>query len=261
VVDTSISEPHKRCTKCKKEFPATLDYFGSRKDRPTGQSLTSWCRQCLRCASSAYALTHREAITQTHAVWVEAHAQERALYYKQYGIDHAEAISQRRKKKYAENAEEERAKARTRRAQNPEYGRTYRRDYRKRKPQVHVVGHSVRRARKLSLPDTLTPQQWQAALQYWHYACAVCGHEEGFYWTLSADHWIPMTDPACPGTTAENIIPLCHTKKGSQNSCNTTKHNRDPKEWLIDRLGPRAARKKLKEIYAYFASLNVSPWE
>src|SRR5581483_2176482 len=55
-------------------------------------------------------------------------------------------------------------------------------------------------ARKRSLPDTFTERDWQRALEYWDYKCAVCGRPRGLWHTLAADHWIPLTAPDCPGT-------------------------------------------------------------
>jgi hypothetical protein len=49
------------------------------------------------------------------------------------------------------------------------------------------------------------------------------------------------------------MIPLCHPKQGSSLSCNGTKYNRDPLEWLTDKLGKRKALNMLKKINTYFA--------
>jgi 5-methylcytosine-specific restriction endonuclease McrA len=45
-IDNHTSEtPLKTCTKCKQEFPATLEYFHSDKSRPDG--LRYWCKPCV----------------------------------------------------------------------------------------------------------------------------------------------------------------------------------------------------------------------
>lgn len=36
----------KRCSKCKREFPATLEYFQSQKSKSRKDSLHSWCKEC-----------------------------------------------------------------------------------------------------------------------------------------------------------------------------------------------------------------------
>jgi len=102
--------------------------------------------------------------------------------------------------------------------------------------------------RKQKLPHTFTPQDWDRALEYWDYKCAICERPRGLWHTLSQDHWIPLTHPECPGTVATNILPLCHGTDG----CNNSKGKKHPREWLIAKLGTRKANKKLKEIEAYF---------
>lgn len=85
-------------------------------------------------------------------------------------------------------------------------------------------------------------------LQYWHHACAVCGNQDGFFWTLADDHWIPITSPHCPGTVATNMIPLCD----GQGGCNTLKRNKDARAWLATRYTPAQAKRILKSIETYF---------
>jgi hypothetical protein len=107
-----------------------------------------------------------------------------------------------------------------------------------------------RRARKAGLPDTLTTADIAFLYQYWGFACAVCGREEGlFTLQLALDHWVPITDPACPGTVPTNILLLCHGRGG----CNNSKRSRDPVAWLTQRYGERKAKALLQKIAAYFA--------
>jgi hypothetical protein len=290
--DDSIPESSKRCTKCGRLLPKTTDFFYPRRYTNGKMALACWCKsccskiqhdhlrtlrlkkeaekaaippeyfpgpikQCSQCKKWSPAISQYFYRDPNHSdgfsPWCKICHEVHGKYYRSL---HKERIAKQKKARYDENAEAERTRARQRRAANPEYGRQYRKEYRKRRPQVHKVGNEVRRTRKLGLPATFTPAEWQHALEYWHYACAVCGREEGFFWTLCADHWESLSSPTSPGTIASNMIPLCHTKKGNQQSCNNTKHDRDPYEWLIDRLGKRCAAKKLKEIEAYFASLR-----
>lgn len=103
-----------------------------------------------------------------------------------------------------------------------------------------------RRARKRDLPDTLTPEQWQQALDYFGGCCAVCGRSPGLWHTIAADHWIPLSKGG--GTTADNIVPLCH----GQGGCNNSKHSKDAYAWLLSIFGKRKAKKALTRIEAYF---------
>jgi uncharacterized protein YlaI len=110
-------------------------------------------------------------------------------------------------------------------------------------------GALLRNARKRGLPSAFSLAEEAFCRAYFDYACAACGNEEGFQWTISLDHWIPLSSPECPGTVASNIIPLCNGVGG----CNTRKQGKDPETWLLARFGPRKARQILAKINAYFA--------
>ena len=107
------------------------------------------------------------------------------------------------------------------------------------------------RSRKRSLPCEYTETQWQHALNYWHGCCAYCGNQPGLFdynQTLHQDHYIPLSNPDCPGTVIANMLPSCQ-------SCNLSKGNKNPIKWLTEKLGTRKAKIKLAEIETYFASL------
>jgi hypothetical protein len=125
------------------------------------------------------------------------------------------------------------------------------------------LGSARRRAKKQQLQSNWTKQDEAFARHYWHHACAVCGNEEGFYYTIAMDHWVPIHYQArCPGTIPTNMIPLCHktdTMLPEETGCNSSKGRKDPLEWLIERLGKRKAQTKLKQIQKYFASVRQIP--
>ena len=106
--------------------------------------------------------------------------------------------------------------------------------------------------RKQQLPNTLTVDEWERALDYWDHRCAICERPRGLWHTLAQDHWIPLTHADCPGTVASNILPLCHGEGG----CNNSKGKKEPVAWLVSRLGKTRARHKLQEIRAYFAAVR-----
>jgi hypothetical protein len=112
---------------------------------------------------------------------------------------------------------------------------------------------SMRRTRVQELPATFTPEDEAFMLQYWSYACAACGNQNGFEWFLALDHWIPVKSPECPGTIATNMIPLCHGTGG----CNNSKHNLPPEEWLVRRFGARKAKAIAKKVQEYFAIVQA----
>jgi len=91
-------------------------------------------------------------------------------------------------------------------------------------------------------PNTFTLGQYNYCLKYWHNACCMCGNKD----RLQLDHWIPVMSHAFPGTTIDNMLPLCE-------ECNVAKLNYEPKQWTTKRFGKR----KLKQIERYFALVKL----
>jgi len=107
-----------------------------------------------------------------------------------------------------------------------------------------------RRSRKHSLPHTFTVETWEACLNYFHGCCAYCGAQRDFWSPLHQDHYIPLTTPDCPGTIPTNIVPACRT-------CNSSKKDANPLEWLTRKFGKRQAKVIAARIQAYFDSLAI----
>lgn len=122
----------------------------------------------------------------------------------------------------------------------------------KENPEKSRVRNQRKRARRRSLPSTLTVKQWQQCLDYFGHTCAVCGRSRDLWHTLAQDHWIPVAHPDCPGTTALNIVPLCHSKKGGTDGCNNLKSDMRAEDWIISRFGKHKAAEILRRIASYF---------
>jgi len=114
------------------------------------------------------------------------------------------------------------------------------------------------RTRKLALPCDFTNTDWQRALDYFSHSCAACGKPRGLWHTLAQDHWIPLSNPNCPGTVPANIVPLCHTKKDGTDGCNNTKGGQSPEIWLEKKFGKAKATSIMKRIKAYFSTVRKS---
>jgi hypothetical protein len=160
-----------------------------------------------------------------------------------YRVNNLERVRETKSKYYQQNKEEITLKNLQWQINNPTAHRRSR-----------VQRTARRRARKMGLPDTFTTEQQQFCRQYFNFACAVCGNEEGFAWTIGLDHWIPIADPDCPGTVAWNMVPLCHGKGG----CNNSKSATHPQAWLLKQFGPRKAAQILRRINAYFVLVTPS---
>lgn len=105
---------------------------------------------------------------------------------------------------------------------------------------------SRREARKRSLPDTLTKQNWLYAVTWWA-GCAYCGADLPAG-KLTLDHVIPLVSPDCPGTVAGNIVPACK-------SCNSSKHTLPVEQFLERKFGQAHAANRLAIIADFFNTL------
>lgn len=233
----------KRCNKCGRELPATTEWF-----HKSDGHLYSCCKDC-KCRD------RRNRYQINPERWRD--------YSRQYRTANRVKVREYKRRYRAANPDKERDYKRKIRQTDPdkvrEYKRHYRqvnadkvRHYRQTNPEIFKAATQRRLARKRNLPNTLTAQDWQTALDYFGGRCAVCGRPPGLWHTIAADHWIPLSSPDCPGTVPENIVPLCHGIDG----CNNSKNDRDSREWLIEKFGERKAKQIQKRIQAYFDSLK-----
>lgn len=232
--DTTI--PIRRCRKCDREFPLTEEYWYRHKSCRGGFVST-----CKICASNYM----RERYIQNSEM---LKARSRESYNKD-----PERVKDRIASWRAKNPDKVNEAARNRYKKNPDPIRRRLNQWKKENPESVNASTHRRKARKRSLPNTLTEQDIQHALDYFGNCCAVCGRQlNGFWHTGALDHWIPLNSPDCPGSIPTNELPLCHGLDG----CNNKKGDRDPVEWLISRYGKRKASIILTQINVYFASLK-----
>ncbi len=234
------STPLKRCRKCGTEKPFS-EFSKSNDEKPI-------CDACLlekKLKKQAY--DRERYLNNPEVAWRRS---------RQWRIQNPEKAkeSDRRKRR----PEKDREYGRRYRAKHPERNKERTKRYRLKNADMYRAAVHRRRARRAELPMIWSMDDLQRMMEYWHYSCAICGRPAGLWHTIAADHWIPLTSSDCPGTVPTNMLPLCHAKKGSggQGSCNVSKGNKDPVEWLISHLGKRKAKLKLAEIEAYFASVR-----
>jgi hypothetical protein len=208
------------CSRCKRELPATSEFFTTNNTEPLG--IAYRCRECDRDYKKSWVAQKLEANPdfrhQNHLKRREQHAEKCREYY------------QRNREHLINKAAEY---ARTHRAQT---------NHNKNK-NIHK-----RRAINQTVPVSFSTSDWKRCLSYFNHRCAACGRPRGLWHTLAREHWIAVTSPDYPGHIVENIIPLCH----GLNGCNNTKSNRDSIEWLNNRFGEKEAKRILKRIQDYF---------
>ena len=145
----------------------------------------------------AYDAAHREELRAARKAYYAAHKEDGAKYNRLYKETHPEYT----RLYYETHKEAERLRARAYALANPEAKRN--RDAR-------------RRARKLSVPSTLTTPQWKAIVAVYKGRCAYCGAKPK---KLTQDHVTPLSRGG--HHTAENVVPSCWP-------CNSRKHTGPP---------------------------------
>lgn len=244
----------KCCSKCKQEKPASLEYFPPNKRVKSG--LSPWCRECKRADGKRHYQENADVIRAQHRDYQQNHPEVFRASAARYRERHPDRLKVAKKKWADENHEyvlqkyHEYDKRRT-----PEQKARGRQKHKlwvvENKERFRVSQHKSR-ARRRSLPATLTSEQWEFALNYFNGCCAVCERPSGLWHKIVMDHWIPVANPECPGTVVANMIPLCHGIDG----CNNSKANYPAEEWLIKKFGKRKSKTIISKIEHYFAQLK-----
>lgn len=240
-------EGYRRCKDCKQEFPATTDYFYA----GSGNWLNSYCKSCTKARSGNWYRANTERANDSAREWQARNREKRREIGRNWWRNNPEKRRAYYLRTYARHLERGREWYQRNIDRARELSRLRSREWRARDPNAYRAVVQRRLARKRALPDAFTHVDWQTALTHFGGSCAVCDRPPGLWHTLAMDHWIPLTDPNCPGTVPTNIVPLCHGTDG----CNNSKHSREPKDWLISKFGPAKAARILARIEAYFASL------
>jgi hypothetical protein len=230
----------KRCSKCNLEFPSTVEFFFKRPDGKDG--LSSRCKKCAQAATLSSIKRNRDGYRNYHRNWRANNRDKSLSSSRKYNQAHREERAESQNKRYWKNAEANRQRNRLWRKNHPEAGREwYRRNANYR------FKNQRRRAKKNGVPNTLTHHDWQQCLSHFNHCCTYCGTPPGLFKDLqiTMDHWIPLDSVNCPGTVPENVVPACV-------SCNSSKRNRNPCEWVFEKFGPILAAEILARVEAYF---------
>lgn len=226
---------NKTCSKCGESKPATAEYFVSNKSRPDGFS--GYCRFCDREYQKAYRAKNPDKIKAARNKWRETHiivARERARISakrrreinpqadrdmaRRYRENNPERVLESQQLYRANNIDKIRRRDRERYWSDPQKARAQSLAWAKSNPEYRAANEHRRRARKASLPATLTPAEYQAILEFYGFACAYCGRADV---KLTQDHIIPLSQGG--SYTKENIVPACR-------HCNFSKGSRTPEQ-------------------------------
>jgi hypothetical protein len=238
-----------------------------------------------RIYQQTYHAAHKEKLNQRSREYYKANAERLRAHqavYRVANLEHVKALQRRTREKHKEKnlqrarlyhqTHKDRLRARYRERYltlSPEakirrrvMARTWEKRARIANPATFRLAGRIkqarRRARQRAVADCWTAQDTAFAIEYWERTCAVCGREEGFWYTIALDHWIPISSQNCPGTVPGNMVPLCHGKKGIPvdiaRPCNNDKGNTQPWEWLMRKLGKQRAARQRKAITSFFSA-------
>lgn len=246
-----VQDGYRRCGFCQYEFPATLEYFY--QDKRWG-TLSSRCKKCNNSESIKWAKDHPEQHKAKQQRWADNNREKvrisglKSYYahkeqYKEYYRANYQKHLDRGREWYKNNIDRARDLARERSKR-----------WRDRNPSSAKAVIQRRLARKRNLPNTLTATQWEYAVTYFG-GCAYCGRPAGLFHTLAIEHVVPLSDPACTGTTALNCVPACH----GQDGCNNQKSAKKLDVFLVEKFGKRKAAAILKRINEYFDHVRSNP--
>lgn len=253
-----LAVPVKICSKCGEVKPATTEHFYMRDGH-----LSTRCHECRSAYNKEYRSANREHLKAMEKAWRGANHERLAALQKTWCSANREHLNAKKREYYNshkdrhaehvsawKNANKRRVAEYTSAWQKANKERIIenKKAWRRANPDKDKTTAHRRRARNRSLPDTLTPTDWQIALDYFGNSCAACGQQlNGLFHSDHMDHWIPLKSPDCPGTVPSNMVPLCST-------CNLSKQDRPADEWLVWKFGPRKGRAILRKIEAFLES-------
>lgn len=251
----------KICNKCRKEFPATTEYF--HRDNHNKDGLFNTCKECRKTEKKNYMANNKEKIKQSSKEYYKANklaikekshqrylknkgkliAQSMAYrkshpeYYKHqkiYAEENKDKIKARIKKWYLAN--EDRCKAARKNYYKSHKG-TLNAEMREHY-QEHKLYYDLktlkRRAKGKNILSDLTKSQWEECLKFFDYKDAYTGLPMQ---VISKDHIIPLSKGGA--FTKNNIIPC-------DNCINASKNNEDMETWY--RKQPFFSKERLKKI-------------
>lgn len=238
-----MDTPTKRCTKCSKEKSATLEFFGWYKARNTWNSQ---CRECEYTKRQIWNNAHPDKVIASKHRYCIENPEKRHKSNQRWqhaNLDKARVKSNRWRQA---NPDKARVSSRRWREEHPDKQRASKQHWNKKHPEQCRKHTQQRRARKQSLPATFTEQDWQHALEYFNGCCVYCGHTPSLFdvnTVLHQEHHIAQSKGG--GYTPDNILPACQ-------SCNLSKHDKDPEIWIIERFGKKCGKTVLERVYKYF---------
>lgn len=211
---------YKTCTKCGEEKPLTSEYFYKAKSNTDG--FHGSCKECMKKEGrerwAVYYPENKDKLYETKKIYRKANEKKYKASTLLYRTTNKEKLNEKNRDYYKKNKEKVLERTSKYRQANKELHKKRVSSWAKRNREKLAVAYQKRKSKSMSLPSTLTTEQWNETKEYFNNRCAYCGKEK----TLAQEHFIALSKGG--GYTKENIIPACR-------NCNSSKHNKDFFEW------------------------------
>lgn len=221
-----MTTPMRRCKECKREFPATTEFFHS---RVKGKYLASYCKPCACIRAKEWADSNPERVKSRSKTYYQQNREAISAKAKKWSRDNPDRRRKIKNKWVKNNPDKILAKNARLRSKNPDKYRMYTLN---------------RLARLESLP--YEDVDVDMLLKAFNRSCAYCGIA---LTKFQVDHYIPLASDHCLGTVYANLVPACQP-------CNASKCDHDPVLWIRDRFGEYKGQVILDRILSYFDSLK-----
>lgn len=219
----------KKCGRCKEVL--TVDVFSKNKLKKDG--LDNYCKTCKKKALQKYRVENKELIVSKRRKNYEKNSEKIKEQVRGYREGNRDKVLVSRKKHYEANKTEILRRNKDyyykNTDQKQELSRKYyeshkvkllekSKKYSEENRDTCNVIHQRRRSRELSLPATLTAEQWNIIKTHFNNKCCYCGKE----YPLAQEHFFPLSKGGELGKA--NIVPACR-------SCNSSKRDKTFFEW------------------------------
>ena len=228
----------KTCKECKKEFPATAEFFHASKTNLYG--VKTVCKKCFNIKNGEYSKKrykeNKEHVTAINKKYYDANKEKVLLQQKTYVQTDKGKLSNRIcVKKWVTNNREKYNKY------HETYGKAYVKTERGR--MITRISQYKSQAKVLygNKEDNFNIDDWLNLVKYFDNRCAYCGKET----KLVQEHIIPL---AKGGTyNKDNILCACY-------ECNNNKRQQQMEKWYVPSFYYR--EKRFKKIKQYIKSVS-----
>lgn len=231
----------KACITCKIE--KDISEFGKASSNKTG--INNKCKACVKEYNREYHSRNKERENRRSKRYYQENKEEQLAKRSAYLAKNRDKVNKQKREHYQlnkdrlqkqsrdyhwDNRDSELARMRNRYSNNKESYLAHNREWYKNNPEkARRIGQRYE-ARKNSVEQTLTNDEWVEILKYYDNSCAYCGlstkeHLESSNELLHQDHVVPLKKGGA--YSKENIVPACR-------SCNSSKQDKDLLEWYTN---------------------------